>query len=148
MKFLAWLISVIFAFSLGAESNTAPSQSDEELKNRVQQHIDTIVDESAAIVDDVTDAIRSDEYVQETEQFIQDVQDIAEQTASDLSAVVESTKTRIEEKFGTEEAEKDEAVPETDASVDGEAAPETDASVDGEAVPATEVSVDGEAVGN
>ncbi|MBQ9251334.1 MAG: hypothetical protein IJ188_01685 [Clostridia bacterium] len=112
MKFLAWILSLIFAFNLGAGTTTEPKETDEELRNRVQEHIDTIVDEGAAIVDEIAEEIRNDEQVQEAEQFIQDVQDVAEETLKDLNQVYENAKDRVEEKFGSQETET-EAAPET-----------------------------------
>ncbi|MBQ9210702.1 MAG: hypothetical protein IJ153_03295 [Clostridia bacterium] len=127
MKFLAWILSLIFAFNLGAGTTTESQKSDEELRNRVQEHIDTIVDEGAAIVDEITDEIRNDERVQEAEQFIQDVQDVAEETLKDLNKVYEDAKDRVEEKFGAEEVETEEA-PET---VEEEEKPGPDEPVNG-----------------
>ena len=64
MKFLSWLLSLFIAFSIGAESTRQPAESEEELRAKVQGHIDVIVDESAAMVDDVMEAARQDERVQ------------------------------------------------------------------------------------
>ena len=100
MKFLAWLLSIFFAFNLGAQTADSPKETDDELRNKVQEHLDVIMDESAALVDDVADSIRNDERVQDAEQFIQNVQDVAEETLDDLNKVYEETKTRVEEKFG------------------------------------------------
>ena len=112
MKFIAWLLSLFFAFSLGAGTNSQPGETDEELRSKVQEHLDVIVDESAAIVDVVTEEIRKDERVQEAEKFVQDVQDVAQETVDELSQVVENTKNRVEEKFGTEDpGETDEVLP-------------------------------------
>ena len=70
MKFIAWLLSLFFAFSLGAGTNSQPGETDE------------------------------------------DVQDVAQETVDELSQVVENTKNRVEEKFGTEDpGETDEALP-------------------------------------
>ncbi|MBQ3704821.1 MAG: hypothetical protein II888_00030 [Clostridia bacterium] len=110
MKFIAWLLSLLFAFNLGAGTVGTREETDDELKNKVQEHIDVIVDEGAAIVDDVTESIRNDERVKEAEEFVQDVKDVAEETLEDLNKVVEDTKERVEEKFGApEEAEAPEA---------------------------------------
>jgi len=112
MKFLAWLLSLVFAFNLGAGSKTdSARETDAELRNRVQEHIDTIVDESAAIVDEVTESIRQDERVKEVEKKVQDVKDVVTDTAQDVNQVIENTKDRVEEKFGPEETVAPEAMP-------------------------------------
>ena len=71
MNFLAWLLSLIMAFSFGTQVGTREEETDDELRNRVQEHLDVIVDESAAILDDVTDAIREDERVKDAEEFFE-----------------------------------------------------------------------------
>ena len=109
MNFLSWLLSIILAFTLGAQSGTKTTETDDELRNKVQEHLDVIVDESAAIVDEVTESIRKDEKVQEAEQFVKDVQEVAQETLDDLNQVAEDTKERIEEKFGP-----DDEAPETE----------------------------------
>lgn len=112
MKFLAWLLSLVFAFNLGAGSKTnSARETDAELRNRVQEHIDTIVDESAAIVDEVTESIRQDERVKEVEKKVQDMKDVVTDTAQDVNQVIENTKDRVEEKFGPEETVTPEAKP-------------------------------------
>ena len=82
-RFVGWLFSVVFAFSLGAGLTREPA-SDSELQQKVQDHMDVIVDESAAIVDDVMDEIRQDEHYQEAEQFASDVQEIIDNTRNDI----------------------------------------------------------------
>ncbi len=89
--FLKGLFTFIFAFALGA--NFAQERpTDSELKQKVQDHMDVIVDESAAMVDDVVEEIRKDERVQEAEQFVEDVNEIVNNTVDD-----------IHEHFGKEE---------------------------------------------
>ena len=106
MSAFVWLLSIILAFSLGVGVRSdSGSATDEELKDRVQEHIDVIVDESAAIVDEVTEEMRKDERVQEAEQFVQNVKDVATETADEFQQLVEHTQERIEEKFGTGDAE-------------------------------------------
>lgn len=112
MKFLAWLLSLVFAFNLGAGSKTdSGRETDAELRNRVQEHIDTIVDESAAIVDEVTESIRQDERVKEVEKKVQDVKEVVTDTAQDVNQVIENTKDRVEEKFGPGETVAPEETP-------------------------------------
>ncbi|MBQ8073384.1 MAG: hypothetical protein IJ231_06440 [Clostridia bacterium] len=140
MNFLAWLLSLIFAFSLGAESAKTPAETDDALRNRVQEHIDVIVDESAAIVDEVTTEIRKDERVQDAEQFVQDVQDVADETLKDLNQVVEDTKTRVEEKFGKP---ADTSEPQTEDAAETECPPKTEPEETDPAQPGPEDSVNG-----
>jgi len=103
MNFISWLLSIILAFTLGAQSGTKTTETDDELRNKVQEHLDVIVDESAAIVDEVTESIRKDEKVQDAEQFVKDVQEVAQETLDDLNQVAEDAKERIEDRFGTAE---------------------------------------------
>ena len=139
MQFFAWLLSLIFAFSLGANSSVAPKETDSELRNRVQEHIDVIVNESAAIVDDVTESIREDERVQEAEKFVQDVKDVAQETADGLNQVMENTKNSLQEKFGTPDATdapgaEQEPLPEKapeNSAPEGEESPAPDEPVNG-----------------
>jgi len=126
MKFLAWLMSLFFAFNLGAESTKAPSASDDELKSRVQEHLDVIVDESAAIVDEVTESIRQDERVQHAEEVLQDAREIVEETRDELEQVGENTKNRVKEKFGTGEPAAEAPAEETEDSETVPAAAETE----------------------
>lgn len=135
MKFLAWLMSLFFAFNLGAESTKAPSASDDELKSRVQEHLDVIVDESAAIVDEVTESIRQDERVQHAEEVLQDAREIVEETRDELEQVAENTRNRVKEKFGTGEPAAEAPAEGTEES---ETAPETAETE--EKAPAAEVS--------
>ena len=116
MKLVSWLLSLIFAFSLGA--GVKPAETDEanaELQQKVQDHMDVIVDEAAAIVDDVTEQIRQNEHVQEAEAFAEDVKEIVNNTMDD-----------IKNHFGTTEEEP--------APADQEAAAEAPAAT--EEVPA------------
>ena len=112
MKLVSWLLSLIFAFSLGAGVKTAETEeTNSELQQKVQDHMDIIVDEAAAIVDDVTEQIRQNEHVQEAEAFADDVKEIVNNTMED-----------IKNHFGT--AEEDDASAEAD--VEAEAAPVED----------------------
>ena len=93
-RIIGWLASVIFAFSLGAGIKSEAPKTDSELQQKVQSHMDAIVDESAAMVDDVMEEIRKDERVQRAEEFAGDVQEIVDNTMKD-----------IEDHFGEEETE-------------------------------------------
>lgn len=85
MKLVSWLLSLIFAFSLGAGVKTADTEeANSELQQKVQDHMDIIVDEAAAIVDDVTEQIRQNEHVQEAEAFADDVKEIISNTKEDI----------------------------------------------------------------
>jgi len=125
MKFLAWLLSLVFAFNLGAGSKTdSARETDAELRNRVQEHIDTIVDESAAIVDEVTESIRQDERVKEVEKKVQDVKDVVTDTAQDVNQVIENTKNQVEEKFGPGAKHGETVAPEATPAVPEAAEPQ------------------------
>ena len=101
MRFLAWLFGVMFVLGVGGAK---PKETDEELRNKVQAHMDTIVDEGAAIVDDVMESIHADGCLQEAEAFVQDVIDVTEETAEDLNGVLKNARARVEERFGSDEA--------------------------------------------
>ena len=109
MKLISWLLSLVVAFSLGTGVRT-DREPNSELQQKVQDHMDVIVDEAAAIVDDVTEELRQNEHVQEAEAFAEDVKEIVSNTMDD-----------IKDHFGTEEtasepdapAETEEAAPET-----------------------------------
>ena len=108
MKLISWLLSIVVAFSLGAGVRT-DREPNSELQQKVQDHMDVIVDEAAAIVDDVTEELRQNEHVQEAEAFAEDVKEIVNNTMDD-----------IKDHFGTEES-----VSEADAPAEAaEAAPE------------------------
>ena len=82
-KFVLWLCSVVFAFSLGAQS-TNPKATDSELEQKVRDHIDVIVDEAAGMADDIAAEIRKDERVQQAAEFVDDVKDIIRNTQEDI----------------------------------------------------------------
>ncbi|MBQ9306840.1 MAG: hypothetical protein IJ229_02845 [Clostridia bacterium] len=98
-NFLTWLLSVILAFNLGAGvASREATTEDNELKQKVQDHLDVIVDEAAGLVDDVLDDVRQNEKVQEAEAFVEDVKDIMRNTLDDIDA-----------HFGTEDEEAETA---------------------------------------
>ncbi|MBO7373838.1 MAG: hypothetical protein J6U19_06350 [Oscillospiraceae bacterium] len=85
MKLISWVLSLIFAFSLGAGVRSDNnSETSSELQQKVQDHMDVIVDEAAAIVDEVTAEIRQNEHVQEAEAFADDVKEIVNNTVDDI----------------------------------------------------------------
>ena len=69
---LKGLFTFIFAFALGVSAGRA-KPADSELEQKVQEHMDVIVDESAAMVDDVVEEVRKNEQVQNAEEFAEDV---------------------------------------------------------------------------
>ena len=97
MKVLfAWLLSLILSFGAGAAAGRS-YEPDTELEQKVQDHMDVIVDEAAGIVDDVTESAKkhketveselkeSDEY-KKAEEFVEDVKEIADNTKADIEA--------------------------------------------------------------
>ncbi len=87
MKLISWVLSLIFAFSLGAGVRSDNNnETSSELQQKVQDHMDVIVDEAAAIVDDVTAEIRQNEHVQEAEAFAEDVKEIVNNTMDDIKS--------------------------------------------------------------
>jgi hypothetical protein len=101
LKVFAWLFSVIFAFNLGAGVNS-DQPADSELEQKIRDHMDVIVDETAAMVDDVTDELRKNEKVKEAEDFVNDVQEIMDNTKKDIDAHF-GTQETTEEAVETEE---------------------------------------------
>ena len=118
LKFLAWICSVVFAFNLGAGVGS-DKEPETELQKKVQEHMDVIVDESAAMVDDVMEELRKDERVQNAEKFVNDVQEIVDNTKADIDAHFGS-----DEKAAEETAEEAEAVEEPAQEAESEQAAE------------------------
>ena len=121
MRFLAWLFSMIFAFNLGAGVNS-DKPADSELEQKIRDHMDVIVDESAAMMDDIADEFRNNEHVKEAEAFAEDVREIVDNTKQDIEdhfgkPAEETTETEPAaepEAAGTEQtAEPEAAAPET-----------------------------------
>ena len=81
--FLKEVLLFVFAFFLGL-GYTEDKTVDSELQQKVQDHMDVIVDESAALVDDVVDEVRKNEHVKKAEEFVNDVNEIVENTANDI----------------------------------------------------------------
>ena len=121
--FIAWILSLFLAFTAGI---VFPRSLDgnEELKQKVTDHLDIIVDEAAGIVDDVSaaaeekreslkeDIQKTDEY-KEAKEFADNVQEIAQNTAAD-----------IDDHFGTNLSGKEEAEGEDLPETSGEASAE------------------------
>ncbi len=88
------LLVFLLGISVGFGASGRHEETDSELTQKVQDHMDVIVDESAAIVDDVMEEARKDERVQEAEEFVNDVNEI-----------INNTKQDIEDHFGEDETE-------------------------------------------
>ena len=84
--FLGWLLSVCLAFFAGESVGSRNVETDSQLQQKVQEHMDVIVDETAAIIDDVSEEVRNNEHVQDAQQFVDDVREIAQNTADDIDA--------------------------------------------------------------
>ena len=116
MKLIAWILSLLFAFQLGAsyDGNNKESKVDSELKQKVQDHLDAIVDEAAGLLDDVMEEVREDENVQKVESFVDDVKEIVDDTVNDI-------KDHFSAEEETEETEEHTTQTETvDEDADGE----------------------------
>ena len=122
MKLISWLMTFILAFSLGTRVNAPEKETDSELQQKVQDHMDVIVDEAAAILDEVSDEVRKNEKVQKAEEFVDNVKEIAQNTADDIKA-----------HFGTEDetaaAEEEAPVEEVPAAAEAPAVSPTPAPV-------------------
>ncbi len=100
MRLLAWILCLLIALTSGSVKK---ADTDGELRSKVQEHLDTIVDEGAAILDDVIETIREDERVQGTEEFVQDMIDITGETVEKMDEVLDDARTQVEEKLSPEE---------------------------------------------
>ena len=94
--FWAWLLSILLSFGAGAAAGRS-YQPDTELEQKIQGHMDVIVDEAAGIVDDVSQVARDrretleseledSETYKKAEKFVNDVQEIADNTTADIDA--------------------------------------------------------------
>ena len=97
--FFGWILSLVLAFNVGAGVG---SNADPELKQKVSDHIDVIVDESAGIVDDVTEAarakadeLRDSDAVKSAEEFANDVDEIINNTLDDIDAHFSTGETEL-----------------------------------------------------
>ena len=71
--------------------------------------MDVIVDETAAMVDDVVEEVRKDQRVQNAEAFVEDVKEIVDNTRDDIEA-----------HFGTAESAEENAAEETEETKETE----------------------------
>lgn len=119
-SFFAWLLAMFLSFGAGVDAGRE-YQKDTELEQKVQAHMDVIVDEAAGIVDDVTAAAKqrresvesefkeSDEY-KKAESFVNDVQEIADNTKADIDAHFGTGETEAETEAETQSAAETETI--------------------------------------
>ena len=116
--FFGWILSLVLAFNVGAGVG---ANVDPELKQKVSDHIDVIVDESAGIVDDVAEAarakadeLRDSDAAKSAEQFVNDVDEIVNNTLDDIDAHFGTGETELaEETEAVTEGSAEEAAEET-----------------------------------
>ena len=101
---LAWLLTVFLSFGAGVNAGR-DSQQDTELEQKVQAHMDVIVDEAAGIVDDVTASAKEHREAAESEFKESDEYKKAEEFVSDIREIADNTKADIDEHFGLKETE-------------------------------------------
>ena len=106
MRIWAWILGILIALNVGGAQ---PKETDDELRSKIQSHIDVIVDESAAIIDDVAESIRSNERLQDADQKLADAAEVAQDTAAELEQVLESAGSRMRDIFGADECAEEPA---------------------------------------
>ncbi len=115
--FFAWILSLILSFGAGATVGRE-YEPDTELEQKVQNHMDVIVDEAAGIVDDVSESARKRRETFESEMKESDEYKKAEQFVNDVKEIADNTKADIDAHFGTGETEAEtEAETEVDTEV-------------------------------
>ena len=139
----AWFLSLLVVFGVGVNAGREyePEEANPELKQKVTEHLDAIVDEMAGLADDLNaeaekqmEEFRQSEFVRSVEDFFNNVKEIAENTAED-----------IRKRFGGDETEeKAPAVPE-EAPAETEAAPEAAEEAPAETEAAPEAAEEGPA---
>ncbi len=115
-SFFAWILTCLLSFGAGVNAGRE-YQEDTELEQKVQAHMDVIVDEAAGIVDDVSAEAKKRRETAESEFKESDEYKEAEEFVSDVEEIVDNTKADIEEHFGSDETETEaetEAVTEAD----------------------------------
>ena len=129
--FLAWLLSLLLAFGAGASVGRDAGQNtpaDDELQQKISDHMDVIVDEAAGIVDDVNEAAQakvdelkeSDPY-KSAEEFVNNVDEIVDDTVEDIHAHFgpeDETETALEEAIEETETALEEAIDETETNAE------------------------------
>lgn len=99
-----WFLAMLLSFSAGVSAGR-DYQKDTELEQKVQAHMDVIVDEAAGIVDDVTAAAKSRRETVESELRESDEYKKAEEFVNDVQEIADNTKADIDAHFGTGETE-------------------------------------------
>ena len=116
MKVLAWLLAMLIGYGAGVSAGR-DYEKDTELEQKVQAHLDVIVDEAACILDDVSEAARGRREALESEIMDSEGYKKAEEFVNDVQEIADHTKADIEEHFGSDEteteteSEADETVP-------------------------------------
>lgn len=115
MKILTWILAMFLGFSAGVSAGR-DHQADTELEQKIQAHMDVIVDEAAGIVDDVSDAARERRETVESELKDSESYKKAEEFVNDVQEIADNTKKDIDDHFGSDETETEtEAEAETEA---------------------------------
>ena len=104
--FWAWLLSLILSFGAGA-AVARNYEPDTELEQKVQGHMDVIVDEAAGIVDDVSEAARERRETLESELKDSETYKKAEEIVNDVQEIADNTAADIDAHFGTGESESE-----------------------------------------
>ena len=104
--FWAWLLSLILSFGAGA-AVVRNYEPDTELEQKVQGHMDVIVDEAAGIVDDVSEAARDRRETLESELKDSETYKKAEEIVNDVQEIADNTAADIDAHFGTGESESE-----------------------------------------
>ncbi len=104
MDLLAWLLAMALGFSAGVSAGR-DYEKDTELEQKVQAHMDVIVDEAAGIVDDVTDAAKQRRETVESEFKESDCYKKAKEFVGDVKEISDDTKADIDAHFGSDETE-------------------------------------------
>jgi hypothetical protein len=114
-ELLGWLLALVLGFSAGVSASRDP-QRDTELEQKVQAHMDVIVDEAAGIVDDVSAAAEERRETFESELKDTDAYKKTEEFVNDVQEIAENTKLDIEEHFSDETEEETEAETEAETA--------------------------------
>ncbi len=114
-ELLGWLLALLLGFSAGVSADRDPHR-DTELEQKVQAHMDVIVDEAAGIVDDVSAAAEERKETLESELKESDAYKKTEEFVNDVQEIAENTKLDIEEHFSDETEEETEAETEAETA--------------------------------
>ena len=102
--FWAWLLSLLLSFGAGAAGGMK-YERDTELEQKVQGHMDVIVDEAAGIVDDVSEAARDRRETLESELKDSETYKKAEEIVNDVQEIADNADADMDAHFGTGESE-------------------------------------------